>query len=244
MSREPTNAITEINSQQGGVVTFPIPFLAKIQLEIANLSALKNDIYVLEYDLNHKLVTTQTFNLGPREHKFMNLETDAKTNSIQVFGSENAKIFMKNKNSYVTSTRVNVQKSVPDNTAVYFLVAPRQVQNIETSKDDQFVVKITNPKLIEKARDQIKNKNLEKILFGQVVLGHQGFNRNMGSKNKNFWNWSVSEVTNIADLGSTTCNGFPQLVEDRSEFWINNPGNICFWNYRIKKELTADEVGF
>jgi len=236
--------LPEINSQQGGMLTFNISFLAKKQLEVANLSALKNDIYVFEYDLNHNLVTTQTFNLSSREHKFINLETDAKTNSIQVFGSQNTKIFMKNKNSYVTPTHITVQKSVPENNAVYFLIAPRQVQNIETSKDDQFIVKITNPKLIEKARDQIKNKNLEKIIFGQVVLGHQGFNRNLGSKNKNFWNWSVSVVTNIADLGSTTCNGFPQLIEDRSEFWINNPGNICFWNYRIKKELTADEIGF
>jgi len=241
--------LSDITSDQGGLVKFNTHPLKKIQqLEVINLSPIKNDIYILEYNESEKLIKSQTVNLNSREHKFIQLQLENTTTAIQVYASQNAKFFAKDKNSYVTPGQVKIQKSAPETKAAYFVIGPRQNSgqdlNPKSTHEDQFVVKIKNPNMIEKARDQLRNKKLEKIIFGKITLGHQGFNRNMGSKNKNFWNWSVSEVTNIADIGSTTCNGFPQLVEDRSEFWMNNPGNICFWNYRIKKEITAEELGF
>jgi hypothetical protein len=110
-----------------------------------------------------------------------------------------------------------------------------------TGADDNFVVKIEKPELIEKARTQIKNPALEKIVFAKIAKDHNGFNRNFNSGGS-FWSWSATEVTGFGDFGSTACNGQPQMLEDRVDSWIENPGQICFWSYRIKRELTSDEI--
>ena len=120
--------------------------------------------------------------------------------------------------------------------AAYFEV--RSQDNIS----DSFIAKITDPDLITQARLQISNPNLEKILFAKITKGHSGFNRNWTKTEKPFWSWSVSEVTSIADLASTSCNGLPQAVEDRVDYWVKDPGRICFWSYRIRKELKPSEV--
>ena len=93
-----------------------------------------------------------------------------------------------------------------------------------------------------RARELIKFPQKEKMVFAKIQKQHSGFNRNWTKPEKSFWSWSTSEVTNFADLGSTACNGTPQEVEDRFEHWIVDPGQICFWNYRVKKELTPAEV--
>lgn len=120
--------------------------------------------------------------------------------------------------------------------AHYFLVGPR------SSGTDSFVVNIKNPELVEKARQLIKNPSMEKIVLGRIQKDHGGHNRNFGTSSSSFWSWSVSDVTGFGDFGSTSCNGHPQMVEDRVDAWMENPGQICFWSYRIKRELTAEEV--
>ena len=80
------------------------------------------------------------------------------------------------------------------------------------------------------------------MLFARIQKDHQGFNRNWSKAEKNFWSWSTSEVPNFADIGSTACNGIPQEVEDRIDYWATDPGQICFWNYRVKKELSPSQV--
>ena len=80
------------------------------------------------------------------------------------------------------------------------------------------------------------------MLFARIQKNHQGFNRNWSKVEKSFWSWSASEVTDFADLGSTACNGAPQEVDDRMDYWVIDPGQICFWNYRVKKELSPLEV--
>lgn len=131
---------------------------------------------------------------------------------------------------------VNPQASNVDVKASYFVVAPR------SQVGDSYTVKTTSPEMIQLARDQIANPSLEKILFAKIQKNGGGFNRNWSKLEKSFWSWSVSEITNFADVGSTACNGVPQAVEDRVDTWVKNPGQICFWNYRILKEISADEV--
>ncbi len=118
----------------------------------------------------------------------------------------------------------------------YFLV------NSKNSGDDSYVVKITDPQLIEKARFYAQHPETEKIVFATVQKDHQDYNRNMSLKTKPLWSWSATEVTGFGDFGSTSCNGQPQELEDRVDKWIDGIGRICFWSYRIKKELTPAEV--
>jgi len=120
--------------------------------------------------------------------------------------------------------------------AHYFLVGPRG------GTGDNFVVTISSPEVIAKARELIKNPSVEKIVLGRIQKNHSGFNRNFDSANGSFWSWSVTDVTGFGDFGSTSCNGHPQMVEDRVDAWLENPGQICFWSYRIKRELSKEEV--
>jgi len=127
------------------------------------------------------------------------------------------------------------QKSVVSDGA-YFEVRSQD------KKGDSFVAKIIDPLLIAEARKQIANPSLEKILFAKITKGHAGTNRNWSKNEKPFWSWSIAEVTSINDLASTSCNGLPQSVEDRVDSWVKDPGRICFWSYRIRRELKSSEV--
>lgn len=118
----------------------------------------------------------------------------------------------------------------------YFLVGPR------SGTGDSFVVTIKTPEVVAKAREILKNPLSEKIVLGRIQKGHSKFNRNFDSLSGSFWSWSVTDVTGFGDFGSTACNGHPQMVEDRVDAWLENPGQICFWSYRLKRELTDDEV--
>ncbi len=143
--------------------------------------------------------------------------------NLTVSGSENVMIAD-------SETKPEIQN------AVFFEIAPR------TGGGDSFIAQIKDPNLIDKARLQISNPSLEKMLFAKIQKGHNNQNRNLASVTKSFWNWSVTEVTNIADIGSTACNGLPQIIDDRIDSWVTDPGRICFWTYRIKREVPASEI--
>lgn len=131
-----------------------------------------------------------------------------------------------------------IQKTQIDPNYTYFLIGPRN------NEGDQFIARIKDPTLIAKARDLIKNPQDEKIIFALIEKGHQNYNRNLYKKEKSFWSWSISEVTNISDFGSISCNGLPQILEDHLDEWISYSPRICFWSYRIKKELSPAEINY
>lgn len=222
---------------EGGVIYYRINPLEKNELHLKNLFPGRNTFHIEEINLFRQAVGPELLiDIEARKSfKFDFKISSPKTYWIKITAEQrfNTSVFSGNK--FLRPSYIEKQTSQISLNEKYFLVAPR------TGPGDQFVIKIKDPVLIQKARDQI-NLKLEKIVFAKVILGHQGFNRNFAVKNKSFWSWSVSEVTNISDLGSTACNGFPQMVEDRAEFWVGNPGRICFWTYRIQKELSADEV--
>jgi hypothetical protein len=43
-------------------------------------------------------------------------------------------------------------------------------------------------------------------------------------------------VSRFADFGHISCDGSPELVEERLMAWLKNP-HICFWSYRLEREL-------
>lgn len=123
-----------------------------------------------------------------------------------------------------------------DTSGVYF-----EVQNRDKN-DDSFVIHLTDSDMIARARSLIANPNSEKIVVGEVKKGPGNHNRNLFSKDRAPWSWHVSRVTNFSDFASTACNGIPQIVEDRALSWVNDPGRICFWTYRLKREISVSEL--
>lgn len=224
-----------VSSLEGGVIYYKINSTKNYQLQLKNLFHGVNTFYIEDLSFLKKSKRVE-IDVNAKENITLPLKADRSSTWIKIWAKERFHTALFTSTQAIKPTYTEVQRSVASTDAKYFLMAPSD--NI----GDQFVIKITDPTMIVKAREQITNPKLQKIVFAKIALGSQGYNRNFIKKEKSFWSWSVTEVTNISDFGSTACNGFPQLVEDRAQNWVNTLGRICFWSYRIKKELTPFEV--
>lgn len=225
------------NTLEGGVLTFKKTPAIQNFLWIQNLYSGTNE-FEIELLLKDQSVVSQfKVTLSSFEnHLFKTPDSDFNWSFIRVKASHKYSSFSLNKKGSEDAFHILPQQSAVDLNAAYFLVGP------QAGKDDSFIVKIQDPAMIARARDLIQNPQKEKMLFARIQKDHQGFNRNWNKPEKNYWSWSVTEVTNFDDFGSITCNGTPQELEDRVDFKVNNVGRICFWDYRVKKELSPSEV--
>lgn len=123
--------------------------------------------------------------------------------------------------------------SVPES-KTYFLLTNQ-------NKTDSFIVALEDPNQIQKARDIIAHPENGMILFGRIRKDQLGWNRPLLNKIKTPFSWTVAEVTNFAQIGSITCDGSPSLVEEQLPQWLVQE-RICFWNYRVTRELTREQV--
>lgn len=224
------NKIYSVNSLEGGVLTFN----RGTQLSLQNLYTDVNTIQVEELNTQGEVLFTTPIELLSRASQTFTPHLQAR--QIRVSGTHRYSAFSLNTEGGEGPILVQPQKIAENFEGIFFEVGPR------TGSGDTFIVQIKDPKLIQKARDQISNPKLEKIVFAQVQKGASTFNRNRSRIDKSFWSWFASEVTNISDIGSTTCNGLPQFLEDRIDQWIKDPGRICFWTYRIKRELSGHDI--
>lgn len=119
----------------------------------------------------------------------------------------------------------------------YFLISTKTAR-----PDEAFVIALDTPETIATAREQIRNPALEKIVVAGIELGNGGFNRAFQSRDKAPYSWSVSRVDAFADFAHIDCDGSPDIVEERLLQKLNEGGRICFWRYRVVRELSADEV--
>ncbi len=214
-----------VNALEGGVLTFKIK--GENELWLQNLYTDANTVRIEHEKSSEEIV------LASLESRRVALSAGS---FVKVSATNKISAFILSPNGAEAPAKVEPRTSDVDSAGVYFSVGPR------TGDGDTFTVQIRNPALFAKARDLIAHPQKEKMLFARIQKNHQGVNRNWNSSEKNFWSWSASEVTNLSDLGSTSCNGTPQAVEDRMDYWVDDPGFICFWNYRVKRELSPAEV--
>jgi hypothetical protein len=120
---------------------------------------------------------------------------------------------------------------------IYFLVSTKNA-----SADEAFVIAIDDPTKIATAREQISNPTLEKIIVAGIELGDGGYNRAFLSRDKSPYSWSVNRVDAFADFAHIDCDGSPDLTEERLEQKLSEGGRICFWRYRVVRELSLEEV--
>ena len=221
---------------EGGVHYFKVKKSESMTLFLKNLHIESNSFTISELDFSQKEIRSQTVELESLTTSKQQIIPTNKTAWIKA--SAKNKFFTYSIKSKVVQFADLVKPEVVevDTNAIYFLAGHR------SHSAENFVIKIIDPTLIEKARDQIKNPQIEKIIFATVQVGHGNFNRDFSRKDKSFWSWSVGEVTNISEIGSDWCDASPQLIEDVLVDWLQNPGKICFWSYRIKKELSPKEV--
>lgn len=227
--------VVTADSLEGGVVYYKINPRAVNEVQLKNLFPGRNTFFIEDLSLVKKSAPLQIDVEGRDLFKFT-LKPEPTSTWVKITALERFKSYLNTSSNVVKPALVEPQRSIASTDEKYFLMGSYD------NTGDQFVIKIKDPVMVQKARDQITNPQLQKIVFAKIALGSQGYNRNMIKKEKSFWSWSVTEVTNISDIGSTACNGFPQMLEDQAEAWVKGLGKICFWSYRIKKELSYDEV--
>ncbi len=221
---------------EGGVHYFKVKKSEPLTLFLKNLHIEDTSFTIAELDYNQKEIKSEkkdSESLTTIKHQII---PSAKTSWIKVSANNKFFAFSIKSKAVQYADLVRAEVIEVDTQAIYFLAGHR------SRSGENFVVKIIDPALIEKARDQIKNPQIEKIIFATIKVGHGNFNRDFSRKDKSFWSWSVDTVTNINDVAGPWCNGSPQLVEDVLIDWKTNPGSICFHTYRIKKELAPKEV--
>ncbi len=223
------------HSFEGGILTYRRTDFSENILQVINLYSAENMVNIQLLDRRFNILSESTLKLKSRSKTNFKIST-VNWSYARVSGDHRLAVFNMTTTGSEGPMIIARQPSQVTEGAAYFEMQSRD------KVGDSFIVKITSPEMIQQARAQIANPSLEKILFAKVTKGHAGFNRNWSKKDRAFWSWSTTEVTAIADLASTSCNGIPQAVEDRVDFWIKNPGRICFWSYRIQRELKPVDV--
>lgn len=106
-------------------------------------------------------------------------------------------------------------------------------------RSQSFVVEISDPELIRQAREQIRSPGdfRARILIGEIGTGSGGVNQDLDARYSASWSWHVSRVLTFAEFASIACDGSPEFVEDFLLAWLGSRSPICFWNYRIIREL-------
>lgn len=204
-------------------------------LRLVNLSASTNQVEVLyrQGGQAKKLQVT----VPPMEEAEELLVIDPLTR-IQVQGSQRlqallhtSKFMIENFNTLPSRRRFN-----GDPNQTYFLIA-------DGSFRQSYVVAITDPAIIDKARAIIANPQgqFDQIISARIELGNNMGNRDLLNPLRAPWSWTA-EVKGIKSFGSTACNGTAQDLEDYLIPWIRDIGTICFWNYRVIKELKPNEI--
>lgn len=117
-----------------------------------------------------------------------------------------------------------------------------EVGEIETDRNQSFLVPLSDPEHIAHARALIANggpsDDRPGILLAKIVDGGDGFNRDIRDPEQRRWRWHVSEVDGFGGLAIELCDGWPAWIEENPAAFIRNTsGAICLWGYTIKSEL-------
>lgn len=101
--------------------------------------------------------------------------------------------------------------------------------------DERFVVRLTKPEQIAAARAMISGQQPRQIVYGEIVDGGGGYNRDPSTGRA--WSWHlVSESITFVDVTAEIYDGAPSGVErDRADYL--RLGRYGPWGSYIEREL-------
>lgn len=168
---------------------------------------------------------------------FAKFRTDLKAGTFQATSSAR---FL------VAHIKPNIEMMSYDSTPVSLTAPPEGHFFLLTNsqKNQSYVVNITNPSMLSEARNQIQNPSSPngRILVGEVGKNSGGFNRDFNDAKKTPWSWHVENAMKFAELASQDCDGSPEMLEELALPWIESSSVICFWNYKVIKELSSSDL--
>jgi hypothetical protein len=105
---------------------------------------------------------------------------------------------------------------------------------------ESFVVRVDDPAMATQARNLIKQGSM-KLLFADIEYSPKSENRSLTDLESSPFSWRVKRVVGFNDFGPISCDGSPQMVEEEIFKWLATK-RICFWGFKLKKELSIEEI--
>lgn len=135
------------------------------------------------------------------------------------------------------------EKPLADPALVYFLVTETDVEH-----GDSYILPLKDEEDIAAARAIIANHET-KIILAEISSNiNENYSINKDLLNNRTWSWHVVSFNGFVDTSIEILDGWPTYVEDNYSEWVENTkgdginGNIGFWNYTLKREVSADEL--
>ena len=128
------------------------------------------------------------------------------------------------------------EKENDNDTYTYYLVG-FDTENANW-RDTAFVVRTKNQQLIQKADAQLTLPVIERqIVFGNLVAGDGGFNKNASHSFK--WHFNETDWS-LVDITAEIYDGKPFTdVDADPDYWLNTMKRFGAWSSYIKRKLTG-----
>ncbi len=210
------------------------PLVKKLRLHLINLAQTKNEISI-EFE----------FSSGSKQN--LTLSEDFATSSSEISLPQGVgRMTLRGQGRWTGKVFTDLSQEVPLQDEVQVLnqaPARRYFLFQAPSGNDSFVVPMDNPKLIDQTLEQIRDPQKRRLLVARIGKSLEGTNRDLQSRVKTPWSWTVIEAQNYADFAHISCDGSPSVVEERLNDWLINTGaTICFWNFRAVREISLSEI--
>lgn len=102
-----------------------------------------------------------------------------------------------------------------------------------------FLAPLTDPNLIQMARDEIQNPQ-GLILLADIEKNANSPNQNWSLSHKPYWSWHIKTVTGLVNLAADWCQAYPEMIE-RMLTQILAQEKVCFRGSQIVRELKPEE---
>ncbi len=235
------NLKTRLTSQISPSLEYKVLNKTHYELNIMNVSPLANEIELRFLNFDRQTIASKKITLQKYyETQMLEIETPANTVYLQIQGMARLHSWLQFQSQILTASVVFRAQLSPPTQKSYFLASTRP--STSNKNDESFVVSIEESQMIEQARQQIANPNLEKIMVGRIGPGNGGYNRSFHEKDRSPYSWSVTDVDSFTDFALNDCDGTPDYVEGQLLQRLDEGGRICFWRYRILRELSWSEV--
>lgn len=223
------------------IYRYKVTTLENYSLYMMDLGSSEQKIDIIYKTKNNVLLKKDTIELAnSRILKTLLLNPPKDAFYIDLKGENRFATWLFDSKNLPLNFQSQIEETTPDDSLTYFLVAPRGVNG--EPEDEMFTIATDDVAIIKKAQEQIQNPSLEKIIVAGIKKGTNSFNRDWQSPNKTPFSWFVNRIDSFADFAHISCDGSPNQVEEHLNAHINTGGRICFWRYRIIRELSRSEV--
>lgn len=204
------------------------------EYQIANLSETAQTLLITERSKQGDVPKSSYHELPAKG--VLQLPKPLLAQSIEVQGTLPLFVSWTKKDSFLVWEPVQDNTPLKDPEHTLFLA-------VDSSARESFVVPISDPELIAKARQQIQqpNEHLDTIIIGEPTWSAGISNRNLVSPFQASWSWELKTVYGFSSVASDSCNGTPSILEDFLPLWLGSNRLICFRDYRIVYEIPSQK---